>query len=384
LVSMSFVSLVGLIMSRSLRLSLSALLISVVQGVAAEPTAEEILARLRNRREHVENLALEARWTEFVDGEPVAIERAVIHKDHLGRVRVHYHYGQEGSPLKEVDDLYNGEITVNAIDDPNLNRMAEPHTDQTRDPNDRYMVATIYEGLFGGSGPNRHRNPFSFIDEMVTGALSRALDAGASAEVKPRDAHGKVWEVSWRAPPEAGFRRRRHVVVVDGQRGWVVTSYEEYSLDDDKLDVRTTCEYAPDSNGVWLARSGRWQSWWKKPVNEPPAKEWRFEVDRIVLNDPGFDERVFEVALKPGTFVNDMRFDVAYRVGQEGAVGSELAALAQEAAAKNAANRRRLEPQPVDLSKRRLGTTRPILIGVSALVFVAMLCLWGWRRFGKS
>ena len=152
-------------MSNALPSCVGLLLLSVAQVIAADPTAEEILGHLRSRREQVENLALEARWRDFRNGKPTGIETQVIHSDNLGRIRVFQQLDSDGTATREVDELYNGEITVTIDDDPNRNRMGEVHTEQTREAGERYRAAMIHDGLFpAGSGPSSHRNPFTFLD----------------------------------------------------------------------------------------------------------------------------------------------------------------------------------------------------------------------------
>lgn len=349
---------------------LSAVLFGV-PSLAAEPTPEDILRHLRAREEGLENLALTARWWEYEHGTLVGTEVQTIHMDALGRIRVQHEHGAPGSPLRKLDDLYDGELTVNFVDDPNRNRLGEPQTDATKAEGERYVAAIIHDGLHRG-GPRRHRNPFTFFD--VSGDLSRTLAGGGEVDVEPE---GSLIKLECRLAPEDDPYRIQHRILIDSAKGWAVTSHEQY-YPDGRLAARKTCEELTHSNGIWVPVRGDRKSW---SVNgsETPSREWRFSVESVKANDPNFDESVFEVALPPGTYVSDTRFHQSYTIGSESASSDALTELGQQAVAEQEEQRQRLEQQHYEMAGGS-HWLRYTLIALSVLVVGAAIAVWVWRK----
>ncbi len=77
-----------------------------------------------------------------------------------------------------------------------------------------------------------------------------------------------------------------------------------------------------------------------------PAPARRVEIPRSVrrtqitdyrINDPAFSDDLFQVELKPGTFVSDHRFSGFYRIGDEAKTDADLRDLADRARGENVA-----------------------------------------------
>ncbi len=354
----------------------------------AAPSPEEIVQSLQRRVEQVENLALEAVWSEYEDGRLVATVHQTIHRDSLERIRVRSESHREGKLLEWRDELYNGEITLIAVDDASRTRMGEPHTDETRARQERYRHAFVYDGLYAQSDPHRRRNPFTFGYAGIVGDITRVVAAGGKVEVTRRDEQGDVFELRYQMPGELDTFEREHVVVVDGGRGWIVLSHEQF-FPDGKLGSRATYEYAAGSQGVWPPAAGRTQNWAQKDVSQPPLWEWAFRVDSIAVNDPAFDERVFEPSLRPDTYVVDLRYDTSYRVGAEGVINGQLTMLAQQARAEEEANLKRIEDAGAarrELDARwRLGAgLRIALIAINVALAAVLGFLWWFRRRART
>ena len=64
---------------------------------------------------------------------------------------------------------------------------------------------------------------------------------------------------------------------------------------DGKSARLSTCEYRRGEDGWWLPTTGQFRYLWGKEV---PGLDWRFNTKRVVINDPHFDERVFQPELK--------------------------------------------------------------------------------------
>ncbi len=361
---------------RLLPFCLGTVLLLAPSAPAAVLTATEVLTRIRERQSIIETSSLKALWREFRDGRPADIEKEEIQWDKFGRIRVRYQYGPAGSALRSADELYDGELTVSAIEDPTLNRIRGPQTTATRKANERYRAVMIHDGLFPpGAGPRSHRNPLTFIEEPVSGSLNRLLGAGADVKVIARDGPPKVVELRFQEAPKDDPSHLQHVVLVDPAKGWCVISHDEFFPDDRSLASRSTCEYQADKHGVWLPTKGRWQAWAKRGMKGPPSFDWQYEVEQVAVNEPDFDEEAFKVSLQPGAYVTDIRFDVSYWVGQEGVIGIELTRLAQEAVAKVRAEEKRLKLEPGSLFQGASFRQRRFLylIGANLLIAVAFV-----------
>ncbi len=353
--------------------------------VCAEITAEEILSRLRVLQDSLENLTVTSRWEEYAQGNLIASSEETIAKDGFGRIRVRSIVGPPGASHIVSDRTYNGEFLVTFRDDPNRNRMGAEHTDQTRKDGERHRTAIISEGLGAdGVGPNRHRNPFHFTIGWVIDTLDALQHSGGDVAVESVEGEQEAYVVRFRAPEDRDPSGNLHSVFIDPAKEWVITRHEVHDSSG-ALRSLETFEYAADSGGIWLPKSGSSKNWGTSGPDQEPAREWRFEVKEIRYNDPEFDDSVFEVSLPPGTYVTDNRYRVSYWVGEASAVTRDLAELAQQAAAEQAATLRRLdEPRgvPVDIAE---GTgeswlsLRSALVLLNIVVLVALLGVWYWR-----
>jgi len=305
--------------------------------------------------------------------------------DGLGRIRVRLEYDQQGRKIKHVDDIFDGEMTSNAVEDPNLNRMGlEQDGAQDQGGDEPYLVAFINEGLYPpGTGPANHRNPFTFNDEWVISSLRIVVSTGAAVAVSRPDPSAGIYELRFQLPPEEDPEQMWHIVVLDSDRGWVVRSHEQAYPKDGKLSARRQCEYAADPNGVWLPKRGTWQHWGVLDPAQPPEMEWRYDVDEIHYNDPEFDENVFTVKIKPGTYVTDNRYHTAYWVGAEEAIGAELTELAQSATARQAAQLERLNAARQAGGPPGPGGSKLLWI-LNVLIVMGILgVLWYRRRLAR-
>jgi hypothetical protein len=349
-------------------------------AMAEAPAPAEILKSLRERDDSLENLVVKVEWREFANGRLTNVDRQTTVMDMLGRMRVQSEFGPPGAPGQESCEIYNGEFTVDIVDDPNRNRLGGPHTAESQAEHERYLAATIEDGLGpNGKGPYVRRNPLGFIDQFLLTTLTELLADGASFDVQPVEGQRGIFEIRFRCSPEVDPTGIQHIARLDQNKGWVFTSHEQRDGNDGKLLSIKTCELEKDVNGVWLPKRGHWEDRWSAPLSDPPDVEWRFEVTDIRFNAPDFDESAFEVALKPRTWVTDNRYHVAYFVGDETAIGSRLAALAQEEAARIADLQKRLADASQPLSSD-LARSRSLLVAVNVLVAAVLVSVWWWKR----
>jgi hypothetical protein len=267
---------------------------------AAVPTPAQILERLRARRDSVENLVVEASWEEYQNDKPSAWEDGAIYRDKQGRIRIRYHHGPgalesaDKNNAKLVDETYNGKFTVNTSEDPTLDRLGNPlKPDAIADPTNRYRSVMIYNHKFPSpewSAAESHRNPFKCMDEPVIRELSVLLAASKTVAVKPVNGQQGVYELGYELDPKNDPDHLTHRVQVDAGKGWVVTRHEQF-FPDGKSARLSTCDYRRGEDGWWVPTAGQFRHLWGKEV---PNLDWRFKAGRVVVNDPHFDQSIFQ------------------------------------------------------------------------------------------
>jgi hypothetical protein len=271
-----------------------------VPAPAVVPTPAQVLDNLRGRRGSVENLRVEASWEEYNDDKPSAWEEQIIYRNKQGHIRVRYHCGPgslESADQKQsrvVDEAYNGKFTVNLNEDPTRDRLGNPlKPDETAVPTNRYRSVMIYNHKFPSpewSAAESHRNPFNCMDGTVISELSVLLAAGKAVTVKPVNGRQQVYELSYELDPKDDPHHLKHRVVVDADKGWVVTRHEQF-FPDGKSGRLSTCDYRHGKGGLWVPTAGQFRNLWGKEV---PDLDWRFKVHRVVVNDRRFDQSVFD------------------------------------------------------------------------------------------
>ena len=305
---------------------------------AAAPTPAQVLAELRSRRDSLENWEVEATWEDYEAGKPAGWEVQTVWRDNLGRTRYRYYHGDGPLPPEDklseqgrfVDDLYNGEVTVNLISDPARSRLGDPlaASDRKADTENRYRAATIYEGRFPRqSGIESHREPVTFVIFTVIEQLSALLAAGKAVTVEPVSGQQDVYQLGYQLDPKDDEDRMTHQVVVDAGKGWVITRHEQF-FPNGKSARRRTCEYQRTPNGVWMPAKGQIRNLWG---GDPSGLDWRFTVRRAMANNPQFDQSIFDVRIPPKFYVSDMRQKVSYWAKDEVVLVAKLTPPAQEA-----------------------------------------------------
>src|SRR5208282_3921888 len=270
---------------------------------AAVPTPAQVLEKLQARRDSIENFLVEASWEEYNNNKPSSWEEGTIHRDKQGRIRARYYYGPgplasaDKTSAKMSDETYNGKFTVNTSEDPTLDRSGQPpKPGRPAEAANRYRSTLIYNGKWpqDRAVAEIHRNPLRCMYEPVIDELSKLLAAGKKVSVEPVKGRAGVYELGYEFDPKDDPDHLKHRVLVDAGKGWVVLRNEEF-FPDGKSARLSTCEYRRGEDGWWLPTTGQFRYLWGKEV---PGLDWRFNTKRVVINDPHFDEQVFQPELK--------------------------------------------------------------------------------------
>jgi beta-lactamase regulating signal transducer with metallopeptidase domain len=270
---------------------------------AVVPTPTQVLEKLRARRDSVENLVVEASWEDYQNGKPSSWEDGAIYRDKQGRIRVRYHHGPGAlesankKDAKRIDEIYDGKFTVNIDDDPTRDRLGKAlKPGEIAEPANHYRSVMIYNGKWPGDHVNAesHRNPFKCMDESIISDLSRLLVAGKAISVEPVKGQHEVYELGYELDAKDDPNHLTHHVLVDAGKGWVITR-DEHLFPNGKSARLSTCDYRRSEDGWWLPTVGQFRFLWGGTV---PTLDWRFKVGRVVVNDPHFDQTIFQPELE--------------------------------------------------------------------------------------
>ncbi len=265
---------------------------------SAVPTPAQILEKLQARRDSVDNLMIEASWEE-----PSSWEDGSIYRDKQGRIRVRYHFGfgkpesADRNSAKLIDETYNGKFTVNASVDPSRDRLGNPlKSGEIADAANRCRSVMIYNGKWPRDHveAESHRDPFKDMDTPVIADLSKLLAAGKTVSVEPVKGQPAVYQLGYELDAKDHPNHLKHRVLVDAGKGWVVTRHEQFFPNGSSARL-STCEYRRGEGGWWVPTAGQFRFLWGGTV---PTLDWKFRVRRVVVNDPHFDESIFQPELK--------------------------------------------------------------------------------------
>jgi hypothetical protein len=121
-------------------------------------------------------------------------------------------------------------------------------------------------------------------------------------------------------------------VTIDADRGWTISKIQTF--DANGRTIRTIeISFELDAGGQWTPMSGSHKHYGNRPVEQGPLWEWRFATAYARRNDPGFDFTVFDILLEPDTAVSDIRFGVAFRIGDQPADVERITDMARRAKA---------------------------------------------------
>lgn len=350
----------------------------LLHSSALADVPQEFLAKHQAREEMIQTSMVRSVWKDFVNGQPTRRDRQTIYRDDLSRRRIQMeseqmtddgHWVRHEQVPYEWDVLFNGEIAASMTFDPRKNRIGEPLKKSERG---EYSTAQIFgEDTILKS----QRTPLSFADGIVT-RLEAALQNNQPVEVKSEESG--LTTLRFPNNEENEF----WVFQIDRSRDWipVMISLVRETNDMDKLVMRTDFEYAKTETGIWYPKKGVHRYFGSRSKDETPLRETRFEVIECRINDPDFDESIFEIVLAPDTAVWDARYDVDYRVGGEKVFTKQLTELAEQAlsAAQAKHTEEELLKAPLD---RNNGNRMWILLWINVAILALILSWLGYRRW---
>jgi hypothetical protein len=224
------------------------------------------------------------------------------------------------------DDYFTGEIMVNGGFHPKWDRNGgKPTSPKDAEGYNNVIIADAASGL--RRGLESLRNPLEYIYIVAATEIALAVQRGTGTMRRAEDGR-LVVDLKHTTGPANPYPRT--VIIVMPQHNWAVESVKSY-LSDGNLAREVVSDYKKQADGLWVPIRLHHTHWGERKQSDTPYWIWSFEVTKGILNDPSFDQHVFDVRLKPHTWVSDTRCNVSYRIGAEGAVASDLARYAEDA-----------------------------------------------------
>ncbi len=368
---------------------------AVAVGLGTSPSPAELLTLYANRVARVSNLKTTTLWIDNTNGRHSARETTTIIQDNIGRYRLEVH-GQllrDGGPPKQTDQwrVYDGELTVtyDGQSDPydTLDISVEGRAPSAKQqPAQRpegfvpYRSAFVYSGLLGGQSElETCRHPFSVSMHNLLLALKGAVAGTFQVDVSSQRLNGR--EVCMVHFTGRGTNWH-HEYVLEPTMGFLVSAYDVTSANGLMLE-RDRCRFRKLSDDLWIADQGHLEVWAESAdkTHTVPVRDCVFECTDVRANDPGFSNKEFAIALPADTQVNDVRFHVTYRTGEEPTASTMFEQLAK--LAKTEQDQRGVlavkEPQRWP---SRLSTI--LLVNVTAAVALLAFLLWRRRRISAK
>jgi hypothetical protein len=354
----------------------SVVVVSVVaagRSKAQQPTLELIVDAMAAREEGVRNIVVRSSYEELSDGLPAGWEDLVVFRDDLARIRLEYTAGSlssDGRRLKvnpNVVEVYDGEKTAHIEYDATLDRLGKKP--ETASAPFGYRWAQIHDGSWPPPhGLAFHRDPWSSISAPVMRALSILRERGQDLKTLSAANKNGVLRFEFLIPDDANDLRAE--VTIDSAKGGNVTRVDEFSPAGRLVRV-SECDFRLNGDGIWVPKNGSFKTFGLKdrPNNSVPIVEWRYVVHEVKVNDPAFDEKVFDIVLEPDTAVSDIRYGVSYRVGNEKVMSAELSRLAEVAKETAAKAEAPLSPISSNWSSGRIWA----LVGTAAVIVAVLL-----------
>lgn len=298
---------------------------------------DDLSQRLKAHYDSMSNLHVESTWDCTVDGQRTATEHQILDRDSLGRVRVRiydrvtYSAAQlpETAELAWWEEVFDGQ---NIVVKRGLRRKQDPLRGFPKIDMPLDVHATIKPGLGDRKSPDVIKSPISVGLSAAVAWLEQARDG--DVVIRP----GRLGVVEVHAvsiddldDPESAVKS---VAIVDMGKGGVVTAARRFD-GKNRLTKEHKTDYEQTDSGIWLPISGHIARWTHDQVDTTPQETvWSFRVAQARVNNPTFDESVFETRFEPNTAIADERYDAHYRIGAEHRFDASLLRLAEQALSK--------------------------------------------------
>ena len=342
-------------------------------------STEALLDRLRERDARLQNLSVTAVWNELEAGKQIARSIETIAFDSYGRIRVDASVFEHQSQVRASSEVYDGENIFSITEDQSRDRDGAA-VDANKKKNGIYQRAIINPGQTGHR-PTATRNPVKFVGISLEQDLQNLLNHGLNATITLVDRSSGTYRIEYDLPLDATSNSIKCIATIEGQKHWMVSKFEKIARSSNTAIQLQENSLSIDEHGNWFPKQGFLRSF----SGDQVAMEWRFETQSISIRHDQLDDAVFQIRLKPDTFVTDNRFDVNYWIGATGAVGNDLAALANAALAENTAELQRHQSaistsksSRLTSSERQNGLNIFLLLNVVAIA--ALMCFWTIRR----
>lgn len=336
----------------------------------------EVMAKIGADREAITNADISSEWTEEWGGSLRSWESQRWLSDDLGRRRLEFRagsFGPDGERLPADDgaeciSLFNGELAYEERFYPSRDR--DGGNDASKQLGYRSGVVS------DAASPAKalivaRRNPVEYLRLSVLGHLHDLESAGVDAKISTE---GELLLIRSDVLRADGMTPTYSEIKIDRSRDWNPVRFARFTESGSPVS-EVTVELAED-RGNWYCSSGTHIAHDDRPET-PPIFVWKWEVTKASLNDPAFDSSVFELLIPPDTAVADTRYQVAYRIGDEGKLEADLQELAMQARAELGNERK------PSIGSAASGAGRSYFLVANVLIFAVVVLVYVVRRFRR-
>jgi hypothetical protein len=357
-------------------------------------TPQQVLKKIEASRAQISNATFECVWKTYMEsikapngktfGGTPEWQKQTFYWDDLGRRRCISQRGpmtEDGKMLEAEEHLveemtYDGAIVVSSKLYPNLAR--DGRKPKSAENATGYNSVIICDGEAPlRKGLESERNPFEYMSNIALPEIQAAINR-QSVIVDTSSQNGRVLLTIKHTEPGSSYATS--VITVVPEHNWTIESIKSYRSDGG-LSREIACDYKEQADGLWVPIRGRHTHWGNRDQSAKPHFDWRFETSKAVFNDPSFDQRIFEIRLKPDASVADTRYEVSYRVGNEEAVAADLARYATDA--RKEAEKSKQPKAHGELRRLEPSWSRKIVLVVTTVLLIGCVCIFVMRRIRR-
>jgi hypothetical protein len=364
--------------------SLVALLL-VSHSAGASPTINEIVSSLKDRDASIKNVRIKSTWENREGGALTLTESQEFVADDLGRIRLTYsqqRFQSDGTKINDetqpstFDSLFDGEALVEQTIYERHDRLGALLPEGA--PGSTYRTAQIFDSKAHRGLAQTHRNPLSTNATLLAG-LSEAQRGGRPLSIIPLEEKGAYSVTYMRKPEFESPVIARNVAEVKERLGYLPVRVEAKDSAGKAIRVIEIDYDRASEQTPWMPRRVIDKIFQANVQQETLLSDATMSTDEVVVNDPQFDESVFNVRLEPDTAVWDSRFNVNYRIGDEAVLSAKVKALSQEA-------HERVTPGATikEDTIRHRSWSSIAFVALNVVAVITLFCLWLrksiWRR----